>query len=99
MKETILHIYSDENGNILAEKQDDRTMMVLNIAGYITNEFFVEKNVFAMDALLGVVCHVLARDSSGNMEKDFIRGIKNNCPEMRKLYERYIKDIGNNTLS
>lgn len=94
-REVFLNVFADESGELQAKTHKDKNKALLAVADYISTQFFVRRNSDALNLLLGVVAHVVARDKSGNLEREFIDNIKQYTPEMREAYIRFAKSVQN----
>lgn len=94
-REVFLNVFADESGELQVKTHKDKNKALLAVADYISTQFFVRRNSDALNMLLGVVAHVVARDKSGNLEREFINNIKQCAPEMREAYIRFAKSVQN----
>lgn len=94
-REVFLNVFAGEDGELQVKTHKDKNKALLALADYISTRFFVRRNSDALNMLLGVVVHVVSRDKSGNLEREFIDNIKQCTPEMREAYIRFTESVRN----
>ena len=85
MKEQeILRIYYDKDGNMQVDcpNMDDAVIAISNHIAVSINR----KDLKGLNVLFAIVLHLLAMDTSGNMEKMFLQNLKEKLPKYRANY-------------
>jgi len=87
----ILKMEHDEQGNLVVEIPDTDSAVVA-IASHVWDGIR-KKDQRPLDILFSVVTHFLAQDISGNIEKQFIKNIKEVVPEYRAQYATMARQL------
>ena len=92
MKELeILRIYYNKDGNIQVDcpNMDDAVIAISNHIAVSINR----KDLKGLNVLFAIVLHLLAMDTSGNMEKMFLQNLKEKLPAYRAEYVELYKAL------
>lgn len=87
----ILKIEHDEQGNLVVEIPDTDNA-VMAVATHVWDGIR-KKDQRALDILFSMVTHFLAQDISGNIEKQFIKNLKEVVPEYRAQYATMARQL------
>lgn len=72
---------------------DDLQSAVKALAAHISYKFFQKRDTQPFNALLSVVIHCLAMETTGKMQRDFVQDIAMNVPKFREDYKRKAEQL------
>lgn len=94
MEKTLLKVTIDENDMINTEIPD-RELAVRAITDVIW-ESVSTGDTKGLDTLFAITVHVLAHDTTGTLEEDYLNNLKETAPKYRKAFKELLENITKN---